>query len=68
LTKSHYLTIKKPYCRERLKRIFEERCKVISFELTEEQKALQEMAHSFAEKEMRPKAAYYDRGKNFLKR
>ncbi len=41
---------------------------MISFELTEEQKALQEMAHSFAEKEMRPKAAYYDRGKNFLKR
>jgi acyl-CoA dehydrogenase len=38
---------------------------VISFELTEEQKALQEMAHSFAEKEMRPKAAFYDREEKF---
>jgi acyl-CoA dehydrogenase len=38
---------------------------VISFDLTEEQKALQEMAHSFAEKEMRPKAAQYDREENF---
>ena len=38
---------------------------MISFELTEEQKALQEMAHSFAEKEMRPKAAFYDREEQF---
>jgi len=38
---------------------------VISFELTEEQQALQEMAHSFAEKEMRPKAAFYDREEKF---
>jgi len=38
---------------------------VISFDLTEEQKALQEMAHSFAEKEMRPKAAFYDREEKF---
>lgn len=38
---------------------------MISFDLTEEQKALQEMAHSFAEKEMRPKAAFYDREEKF---
>jgi len=38
---------------------------VISFELTEELKALQDMAHSFAEKEMRPKAAIYDREEKF---
>lgn len=38
---------------------------MISFELTEELKALQEMAHSFAEKEMRPRAAYYDREDKF---
>lgn len=38
---------------------------MISFDLTEEQKALQEMAHSFAEKEMRPKATQYDREENF---
>lgn len=38
---------------------------MISFELTEEQQALQEMAHSFAEKEMRPKAAFYDREEKF---
>jgi acyl-CoA dehydrogenase len=38
---------------------------VIDFELTEELKALQDMAHSFAEKEMRPKAAYYDREEKF---
>lgn len=38
---------------------------MISFELTEEQKALQEMAHSFAEKEMRPRAAFYDREEKF---
>lgn len=38
---------------------------MISFELTEELKALQDMAHSFAEKEMRPKAAFYDREEKF---
>ncbi len=38
---------------------------MISFELTEELKALQEMAHSFAEKEMKPKAAFYDREEKF---
>ncbi|MDH7574281.1 MAG: acyl-CoA dehydrogenase family protein [Candidatus Saccharicenans sp.] len=38
---------------------------MISFELTEELKALQDMAHSFAEKEMRPKAALYDREEKF---
>ncbi len=38
---------------------------MISFELTEELKALQDMAHSFAEKEMRPKAAIYDREEKF---
>jgi len=38
---------------------------VISFELSEELKALQDMAHSFAEKEMRPKAAFYDREEKF---
>jgi acyl-CoA dehydrogenase len=38
---------------------------VISFELSEELKALQDMAHSFAEKEMRPKAALYDREEKF---
>jgi acyl-CoA dehydrogenase len=32
----------------------------VSFELTAEQKALRELAHEFAEKEMRPKAAEYD--------
>jgi acyl-CoA dehydrogenase len=32
----------------------------ISFELTDEQRALRELAHEFAEKEMRPKAAEYD--------
>jgi acyl-CoA dehydrogenase len=32
----------------------------ISFELTPEQKALRELAHDFAEREMRPKAAEYD--------
>jgi acyl-CoA dehydrogenase len=32
----------------------------ISFELTPEQKALRELAHEFAEKEIRPKAAEYD--------
>jgi acyl-CoA dehydrogenase len=32
----------------------------VSFELTDEQRALRELAHEFAEKEMRPKAAEYD--------
>jgi acyl-CoA dehydrogenase len=32
----------------------------VSFELTEEQRALHELAHEFAEKEIRPKAAEYD--------
>jgi acyl-CoA dehydrogenase len=32
----------------------------ISFELTEEQKALRELAHEFAAKEIRPRAADYD--------
>ncbi len=32
----------------------------ISFALTDEQKALRELAHEFAEKEIRPKAAEYD--------
>ncbi|HSB39627.1 MAG TPA: acyl-CoA dehydrogenase family protein [Gaiellaceae bacterium] len=32
----------------------------VSFELTEEQRALRELAHEFAEKEIRPKAAEYD--------
>ncbi|TML54839.1 MAG: acyl-CoA dehydrogenase family protein, partial [Actinobacteria bacterium] len=31
-----------------------------SFALTEEQRALRELAHEFAEKEIRPKAAKYD--------
>jgi len=38
---------------------------VISFSLTEEQKALQDMAREFAEKEMRPNAAKYDKGEEF---
>jgi acyl-CoA dehydrogenase len=32
----------------------------VSFALTDEQKALQQLAHEFAEKEIRPKAAEYD--------
>src|SRR3954463_13938528 len=32
----------------------------ISFALTDEQRALRELAHEFAEKEIRPKAAEYD--------
>ena len=32
----------------------------VSFELTDEQKALRDLAHEFAEKEIRPKAAEYD--------
>ena len=35
---------------------------MIDFALSEEQKALQEMAHEFAAKEMRPNAAKYDKG------
>jgi acyl-CoA dehydrogenase len=38
---------------------------VISFSLTEEQKALQEMAREFAQKEMKPSAAKYDKGEEF---
>jgi acyl-CoA dehydrogenase len=38
---------------------------VIEFSLTDEQKALQEMAHEFAEKEMRPNAAKYDKGDEY---
>ncbi len=38
---------------------------MIDFSLTEEQKALKEMAHNFAEKEMRPQAAKYDKGEEF---
>jgi acyl-CoA dehydrogenase len=32
----------------------------VSFELTEEQRALRDLAHEFAEKEIRPRAAEYD--------
>src|SRR5919204_1005663 len=32
----------------------------VSFELTPEQKSLRDLAHEFAEKEIRPKAAEYD--------
>ncbi len=38
---------------------------MISFSLTEEQLALQEMAREFAEKEMIPNAAKYDKGDQF---
>ena len=38
---------------------------MIDFSLTEEQVALQEMAHEFAAKEMRPHAAKYDKGEEF---
>jgi len=38
---------------------------VIEFELTEDQVALRKMAHEFAAKEMRPKAAAYDQGHDF---
>ncbi|MGD8534657.1 MAG: acyl-CoA dehydrogenase family protein [Candidatus Aminicenantes bacterium] len=37
----------------------------MSFSLTEEQLALQEMAREFAEKEMKPNAAKYDKGDEF---
>lgn len=38
---------------------------MIDFTLNNDQLALQEMAHEFAEKEMRPKAAAYDQGHEF---
>lgn len=38
---------------------------MISFSLTEEQKALQEMAREFSQKEMKPNAAKYDKGEEF---
>ncbi|NOR13103.1 MAG: acyl-CoA dehydrogenase, partial [Candidatus Aminicenantes bacterium] len=38
---------------------------MIDFSLTEEQKALQEMAREFALKEMKPNAAKYDKGDEF---
>jgi acyl-CoA dehydrogenase len=38
---------------------------MIDFNLTEEQKALQEMAREFALREMRPNAAKYDKGDEF---
>jgi len=38
---------------------------LIDFSLTEEQLALQEMAREFAEKEMKPNAAQYDKGEEF---
>ena len=38
---------------------------MIGFGLTEEQKAIQEMAKEFAEKELKPNAAKYDKGDEF---
>ena len=38
---------------------------MIGFDLTEEQRQLQEMAHAFAEKEIRPVAAEYDEKEEF---
>ncbi len=38
---------------------------MIDFTLTDDQKALQDMAREFAEKEMRPRAAEYDQGHDF---
>ncbi len=38
---------------------------MIDFSLSNEQKALKEMAREFAEKEMRPNAARYDKGEEF---
>ena len=38
---------------------------MIGFDLTEEQQRMQEMAHEFAEKEMRPVAAHYDETEEF---
>ncbi|OGO40715.1 MAG: acyl-CoA dehydrogenase [Chloroflexi bacterium RBG_16_56_8] len=37
----------------------------MGFDLTEEQQRMQEMAHEFAEKEMRPVAAHYDETEEF---
>jgi len=39
--------------------------RVIDFSLTEEQKSLQEMSREFAEKELKPNAAKYDKGEEF---
>ena len=38
---------------------------MIGFDLTEEQQRFKEMAHEFAEKEMRPLAAHYDETEEF---
>lgn len=38
---------------------------MIGFDLTEEQKQFQELAHEFAEKEMRPVASHYDETEEF---
>lgn len=38
---------------------------MIDFSLTEEQKSLQEMSREFAEKELKPNAAKYDKGEEF---
>jgi alkylation response protein AidB-like acyl-CoA dehydrogenase len=38
---------------------------MISFELTDEQKQLRDMTHKFAENEIRPKAAEYDKTETF---
>ncbi|OGD14526.1 MAG: acyl-CoA dehydrogenase [Candidatus Aminicenantes bacterium RBG_16_63_14] len=38
---------------------------MIEFQLTDDQRALQDMAHEFAANEMRPKAAAYDQGHDF---
>ena len=38
---------------------------MIDFSLTEEQVALQEMSREFAEREMKPNAAKYDKGDEF---
>lgn len=38
---------------------------MIDFELTREQREIQRLAHEFAEKEIRPKAAYYDETEEF---
>ena len=37
----------------------------LEFALTDEQKAIQELAHEFAEKEIRPVAARYDETEEF---
>jgi len=38
---------------------------VIDFKISEDQLALRQMAHEFAEKELRPRAAEYDKGHDF---